>query len=62
MFNENQMDTLEWMVMKILNAKYEDIHGKVIVAFVVERDGLCDGRSICRFNGDGFGFGTIGDG
>jgi len=31
MFNENQMDTLEWIVMKILNAKYEDIHGKVIV-------------------------------
>jgi len=30
MFNENQMDILEWMVMKILNAKYEDIHGRVI--------------------------------
>ena len=31
MFNENQMDTLEWVVMKLLNANYEDIHGKVIV-------------------------------
>ena len=31
MFNETQMDTLEWAVMQILNAKYEDIHGKVIV-------------------------------
>lgn len=31
MFNENQMDTLEWVVMQILNAKYEDIHGKVMV-------------------------------
>ena len=31
MFNETQMDTLEWTVMQILNAKYEDIHGKVKV-------------------------------
>ena len=31
MFNENQMDTLEWIVMKLLDAKYEDIHGKVVV-------------------------------
>ena len=31
MFNETQMDTLEWAVMQILNAKYEDIHGKVKV-------------------------------
>ena len=31
MFNESQMDTLEWTVMQILNAKYEDIHNKVKV-------------------------------
>ena len=31
MFNETQMDTLEWAVMQILNAKYEDIHDKVKV-------------------------------
>ena len=31
MFNEYEMDTIEWLVMKILDCKYEDIHGKVIV-------------------------------
>ena len=31
MFNEHEMDTIEWLVMKILNCKYEDIHGKVKV-------------------------------
>ena len=31
MFNEYEMDTIEWLVMKILNCKYEDIHGKVKV-------------------------------
>ena len=31
MFNEREMDTIEWLVMKILNCKYEDIHGKVKV-------------------------------
>ena len=31
MFNEYEMDTIEWLVMKILNCKYEDIHGKVVV-------------------------------
>ena len=31
LFNENEMDTIEWSVMQILNANYEDIHGKVAV-------------------------------
>ena len=31
MFNEYEMDTIEWLVMKILNCKYEDIHGRVKV-------------------------------
>ena len=31
LFNEYEMDTIEWLVMKILNCKYEDIHGKVKV-------------------------------
>ena len=31
MFNEYEMDTIEWLVMKILDCKYEDIHGKVKV-------------------------------
>jgi len=31
LFNENDMDTLEWTVMQILNARYEDIHSKVKV-------------------------------
>lgn len=31
LFNENEMDTIEWSVMQILNAKYEDIHKKVTV-------------------------------
>ena len=31
MFNEYEMDTIEWLVMQILNCKYEDIHGKVKV-------------------------------
>lgn len=31
LFNENEMNTLEWIVMKILNCKHEDIHGKVLV-------------------------------
>ena len=49
MFNENQMDTLEWFVMKLLNAKYEDIHGKVVVkntvlphTYQLERDKTVD--------------------
>ncbi len=31
MFNEHEMDTIEWTVMQILNCSYEDIHGKVTV-------------------------------
>ena len=31
MFNADEMDTIEWLVMKILNCKYEDIHGNVKV-------------------------------
>ena len=31
LWNEKEMDTIEWTVMQILNCKYEDIHGKVIV-------------------------------
>ena len=31
MFNEYEMDTIEWLVMKILDCKYEDIHGNVKV-------------------------------
>lgn len=31
LFNENEMDTLEWLVMQVLECKYEDIHGKVKV-------------------------------
>ena len=31
LFNENDMDTIEWSVMQILKADYEDIHGKVTV-------------------------------
>ena len=31
LFNEQEMDTIEWLVMKILDCKYEDIHGKVSV-------------------------------
>ena len=31
MFNEYEMNTIEWLVMKILDCKYEDIHGKVKV-------------------------------
>ena len=34
MFNEYEMDTIEWLVMKILDCKYEDIHGKVKVGGV----------------------------
>ena len=57
MFNENQMDTLEWMVMKILNAKYEDIHGKVKVenaclvnTYPEERNKTVD--LLVNYNGD----------
>ena len=31
LFNENEMDTIEWTVMQILDCKYEDIHGNVTV-------------------------------
>ena len=31
MFNEYEMDTIEWLVMKILDCSYSDIHGKVKV-------------------------------
>lgn len=31
LFNENEMQTLEWSVMKILDCSYEDIHGRVEV-------------------------------
>ena len=31
LFNENEMDTIEWIVMKILDCRYEDIHGNVSV-------------------------------
>ena len=31
LINEKEMDTVEWIVMKILKCKYEDIHGKVKV-------------------------------
>ena len=31
LINEKEMDTVEWMVMKILKCNYEDIHGKVKV-------------------------------
>ena len=31
LFNENEMDTIEWTVMQILECSYEDIHGKVKV-------------------------------
>ena len=34
LFNENEMDTIEWAVMQILKADYEDIHGKVKVSNV----------------------------
>lgn len=31
LFNEENMKTIEWLVMNILNCKYEDIHNKVTV-------------------------------
>ena len=31
LINEKEMDTVEWIVMKILKCNYEDIHGKVKV-------------------------------
>lgn len=31
LFNENEIDTLEWSVMKILDCSYADIHGNVEV-------------------------------
>ena len=31
MFNEYEMDTIEWLVMKILDCSYSNIHGKVKV-------------------------------
>ena len=31
LWNEKEMDTIEWTVMQILNCSYEDIHGKVSV-------------------------------
>ena len=31
LFNEYEMDTLEWTIMQILNCPYEDIKGKVSV-------------------------------
>ena len=31
LWNEHEMDTIEWTVMQILNCNYEDIHGKVKV-------------------------------
>ena len=31
LWNENEMDTIEWTAMQILNCNYEDIHGKVKV-------------------------------
>lgn len=31
LFNDQEMKTIEWVVMQILNCKYEDIHGKVEV-------------------------------
>ena len=32
MFNEHEMDTIEWSVMQILNKSYEKIHGNVKVS------------------------------
>ena len=31
LINEHEMDTIEWIVMQILECNYEDIHGKVEV-------------------------------
>jgi len=31
LYNKEDMNTLEWVVMKILGCSYDDIHGKVIV-------------------------------
>ena len=31
LFNENDMDTLEWVVMQILECSYEEIHGNVSI-------------------------------
>ena len=31
LINENEMNTIEWIAMQILNCSYEDIHGKVEV-------------------------------
>lgn len=31
LINEKEMDTIEWLVMQILDCSYEDIHGNVIV-------------------------------
>ena len=31
LFNENDITTLEWVVSKILDVKYEDIKGKVSI-------------------------------
>ena len=31
LFNEDDMKTIEWVVMQILNCQYQDIHGKVKV-------------------------------
>ena len=57
MFNESQMDTLEWTVMQILNAKYEDIHGNVKVenaclvnTYPEERNKTVD--LLVNYNGD----------
>ena len=57
MFNESQMDTLEWTVMQILNARYEDIHGKVKVenaclvnTYPKERNKTVD--LLVNYNGD----------
>lgn len=34
LFNENDMDTIEWVAMQILECSYEEIHGKVRVGNV----------------------------
>ena len=31
LFNENEMNTIEWVAMQILECSYEDVHGKVTV-------------------------------
>ena len=35
LFNEHEMNTIEWIVMQILGKSYEEIHGRVIVGIDV---------------------------